>query len=78
VLLVSSLENPIASELGAAIHLPVSFLSYNRLILDRNYAGYRGWLALMEDTSEQIMRPAFSFFGIWEGRSGKSPSFRAG
>ena len=57
VLLAASLENPIASELGAAIHLTVSFPSYDRLILDRNYAGYRGGLALMEDIVSKYCGP---------------------
>lgn len=57
VLLASSLENPIASELGAAIHLTVSFPSYDRLILDRNYAGYRGGLTLMEDIVSKYCGP---------------------
>lgn len=57
VLLASSLEGPIASELGAAIHLTVSFPSYDRLILDHNYAGYRGGLALMEDLISKYCGP---------------------
>lgn len=49
VLLASSLERYIASELGAAIHLSVSFPSYDRLLLERTYAGFHGGVALMED-----------------------------
>lgn len=47
LLLASSLEkyNP----RGEAIYLSVSFPIYDRLILDRTYAGYRGGLALIED-----------------------------
>jgi nitrogenase molybdenum-iron protein beta chain len=57
VLLASSLENPIASELGAVIHVTVSFPSFDRLILDHNYAGYRGGLTLMEDIVSKYCGP---------------------
>ena len=57
VLLASSLENPIASELGAVIHVTVSFPSYDRLIFDHNYAGYRGGLTLMEDIVSKYCGP---------------------
>ena len=49
VLLASSLERYIAPDLGAAIHLSVSFPSYDRLLLERSYAGFHGGIALMED-----------------------------
>jgi nitrogenase molybdenum-iron protein beta chain len=49
VLLASSLERYIAPELGAAIHLSVSFPSFDRLILERGYAVFHGGIALMED-----------------------------
>ena len=57
VLLASSLENPIAFELGAVIHVTVSFPSFDRLILDHNYAGYRGGLTLMEDIVSKYCGP---------------------
>lgn len=57
VLLASSLENPIASEFGAVIHITISFPSFDRLILDHNYAGYRGGLALMEDIVSKYCGP---------------------
>lgn len=57
VLLSSSLEGPIASEFGCVIHVTVSFPSYNRLILDHNYAGYRGGLRLMEDIVSKYCGP---------------------
>lgn len=57
VLLASSLENPIASEFGAVIHVTVSFPSFDRLILDHNYAGYRGGLTLMEDIVSKYCGP---------------------
>ncbi len=50
VILASSLERYIAdTELGGAIFLSVSFPSYDRLIVDRSYVGYRGGLNFMED-----------------------------
>lgn len=49
VLLASSLERYIAPDLGAAIHLSISFPCYDRLLLERSYAGYHGGIALMED-----------------------------
>ncbi|MCK9442316.1 MAG: hypothetical protein M0Q13_12965 [Methanothrix sp.] len=57
VLLASSLEGPIASEFGCVIHVTVSFPSFNRLILDHNYAGYRGGLRLMEDIVSKYCGP---------------------
>jgi nitrogenase molybdenum-iron protein beta chain len=56
-LLASSLEKHIAPELGAAVHLSVSFPSFDRLILERSYAGYVGGLTLMEDIMSQIVTP---------------------
>jgi len=44
----SSLEKPFAISRGAG-NLAVSFPVYNRLIMDRGYAGYRGGLHLFED-----------------------------
>ena len=57
VLLASSLEKYIAPELGAAVHLSISFPSFDRLILERSYAGFRGGLTLMEDILSQIVAP---------------------
>jgi nitrogenase molybdenum-iron protein beta chain len=56
-LLTSSLEKFIAPELGAAIHLRVSFPSFDRLILERSYAGFGGGLTLMEDILSKIVAP---------------------
>jgi nitrogenase molybdenum-iron protein beta chain len=56
-LLASSLEKHIAPELGAAVHLSISFPSFDRLILERSYAGYVGGLTLMEDIMSQIVTP---------------------
>jgi len=57
VLLASSLEKFIAPELGAAVHLSVSFPSFDRLILERSYAGFSGGLNLMEDILSKIVAP---------------------
>ena len=56
-LLSSSLEKNIAGEEYGAMHHSVAFPSYDRLILDRNYAGYRGGLALMEDLTSKWVGP---------------------
>lgn len=56
-LLASSLEKFIAPEFGAAVHLSISFPSFDRLILERSYAGYVGGLTLMEDIMSQIVAP---------------------
>ncbi|HWR39961.1 MAG TPA: nitrogenase component 1 [Patescibacteria group bacterium] len=46
----SSLERYLAEkELGGALWLGIGFPAYDRLIIDRSYAGYRGGLNLMED-----------------------------
>lgn len=57
VLLASSLEKYIAPEELDAIHLGVSFPIYDRAILDRTYAGYRGGLALIEDLTATYAAP---------------------
>ncbi|WP_094606685.1 Nitrogenase iron-iron protein beta chain [Sporomusa silvacetica DSM 10669] len=50
VVFASSLERYISeTELGGALFLSVGFPSYDRLIVDRSYVGYRGGLNLMED-----------------------------
>lgn len=51
VLLSSSLEKYISSEELDAIHLGVAFPIYDRVVVDRTYAGYRGGLTLVEDLS---------------------------
>ncbi|HWI55253.1 MAG TPA: nitrogenase component 1, partial [Desulfobacteria bacterium] len=55
MLLASSLER--FNDNGEAIHLSISFPVYDRLILDRTYAGYRGGLALMEDLAHKNVGP---------------------
>jgi nitrogenase molybdenum-iron protein beta chain len=48
-LFASSLEKHIAGPEFNAIPITVAFPSYDRLILDRNYAGFRGGLTVMEE-----------------------------
>ncbi len=55
LLLASSLER--FNHNGEAIHLSISFPVYDRLILDRTYAGFRGGLALMEDLAHKNVGP---------------------
>lgn len=57
ILLASSMEKYLAPEEFHSIHLSVSFPVWDRLILDRTYAGYRGGLALMEDISAKYAGP---------------------
>ena len=57
VMLATSLEKwPAAKEFGVA-HLSVGFPMYDRVIVDRNYAGYRGGLALLEDLIAKYVGP---------------------
>jgi nitrogenase molybdenum-iron protein beta chain len=51
VLLASSLEKHIAGEELDAMQVSVAFPTYDRLIVDRTYAGYRGGLSLLEDVA---------------------------
>ncbi|MDQ1255392.1 MAG: nitrogenase molybdenum-iron protein beta chain [Euryarchaeota archaeon] len=56
-LLASSLETFIAGPEFSAIHLTVSFPSYDRVILERSYAGFSGGLTLMEDIMSKYAGP---------------------
>lgn len=56
-LLSSSLEKNIAGEEYGAMHHSIAFPSYDRLVLDRSYAGYRGGLALMEELTSKWVGP---------------------
>lgn len=56
-LYASSLEAPIAMEEFSALSLSVAFPTLNRLILERNYAGFTGGLTLMEDSMSQFAGP---------------------
>ncbi len=50
----SSLDRPLAQELGAA-HLSISFPVSNRAVIDRGYTGYQGGLRLIEDLISAII-----------------------
>jgi nitrogenase molybdenum-iron protein beta chain len=57
VLLGTSLEKwPAAKEFGVSF-LSVAFPMYDRVIVDRNYAGYRGGVALLEDLLAKYVGP---------------------
>lgn len=56
-LFASSLEKHIAGPEFNAVHTTVSFPSYDRLILDRSYAGFRGGLAIMEEVVSTYAGP---------------------
>jgi nitrogenase molybdenum-iron protein beta chain len=55
-ILGSSLEKRTATERGAQ-QLTVSFPAFNRMIVDRGYAGYRGGLHLFEDIVGALVFP---------------------
>lgn len=57
IVLASSLEKHIATDELEAMQLSVSFPIYDRLIVDRTYAGYRGGIALMEDVAAKYGGP---------------------
>jgi nitrogenase molybdenum-iron protein beta chain len=56
-LFASSLEKHIAGPEFNAIPITVGFPSYDRLILDRNYAGFRGGLVVMEELVSTFAGP---------------------
>jgi len=39
------------------MHHSIAFPSYDRLVLDRTYAGYRGGLALVEELTSKWVGP---------------------
>jgi nitrogenase molybdenum-iron protein beta chain len=55
-ILGSSLEKATAQKRGAA-QLSISFPAFNRMIVDRGYAGYRGGLHLFEDIVGSLVFP---------------------
>ncbi len=57
ILLASSLEKHIAGEELNAMHISVAFPTFDRLIVERTYAGYRGGLSLMEDIISKYCGP---------------------
>jgi len=57
VVLASSLEKYIAQEELDAMHLSISYPVFDKVIVDRAYAGYRGGIALFEDLSSTFASP---------------------
>lgn len=57
LILASSLEKYIAADELDAIHLSVAYPVFDKVIVDRSYAGYRGGLALMEDLTATYAGP---------------------
>ncbi|MFB3764755.1 MAG: nitrogenase component 1 [Methanotrichaceae archaeon] len=57
ILLASSLEKGFAEDTGVPIYLSISFPIYDRLILERSYAGYHGGLTLIEDIISKYVGP---------------------
>lgn len=57
ILLASSLEKYIAGDELQAMQVSVAFPTYDRLVVDRTYAGYRGGIALMEDVAAKYGGP---------------------
>ena len=55
LLLASSLEKHLPK--GEAVYLSVSFPIFDKLVVDRTYAGYRGGVTLMEDVTAQYAGP---------------------
>jgi nitrogenase molybdenum-iron protein beta chain len=56
-LLASSMERFLAAEEFHAIHLSVSYPTWDRLLLARSYMGYRGGTALIEDMVSKYAGP---------------------
>ena len=56
-LLASSLEANISGPEFNALHVTISFPSYNRVILEHNYAGFSGGLTLVEDVMSTYAGP---------------------
>lgn len=56
LLLASSIEKYFASDIKAG-HLSVSFPAYDRLVVGRSYAGYRGGTTLLEDILSKYLMP---------------------
>jgi len=57
VLLASSLEKYIAHDELDAIHLSIAYPVFDKVIVDKSYAGYRGGIALFEDLSATFAGP---------------------
>ncbi|MDR2352494.1 MAG: nitrogenase [Deltaproteobacteria bacterium] len=57
VILASSLEKYVHGKNNEAFHLSIAYPIYDRLIVDRNYTGYRGGINLLEDMSHSFAGP---------------------
>lgn len=57
LVLASSLEKHIAPDELGAIHLSVAYPIYDRVVLERSYAGFRGGLAFFEDLTATYAGP---------------------
>jgi nitrogenase molybdenum-iron protein beta chain len=57
LVLASSLEKHIAPEELDAIHLSVAYPIFDRVVLERSYAGFRGGLAFFEDLTATYAGP---------------------
>lgn len=57
VLLSSSLEKYVAGDELDAIHLSIAYPIFDKVIVDKSYAGYRGGIALFEDLSATFAGP---------------------
>ncbi|MDR1109306.1 MAG: nitrogenase [Deltaproteobacteria bacterium] len=57
VIFGSSLEKYIAKRENESHHLSVAYPTYDRLVVDRSYAGFRGGIALLEDMSHSFAGP---------------------
>jgi nitrogenase molybdenum-iron protein beta chain len=57
VLLSSSLEKYVAHDELDAIHLSIAYPVFNKVMVDKSYAGYRGGIALFEDLSATFAGP---------------------
>jgi nitrogenase molybdenum-iron protein beta chain len=57
VLLASSLEKYVAQDELEAIHLSIAYPVFDKVIVDKSYAGYRGGIALFEDLTATFAGP---------------------
>lgn len=53
----SSQEKYLAQNEWQSLHLSVSFPSWDRVIVERSYAGYRGGVVLLEDILSKGVMP---------------------
>ena len=57
VILATSLEKWSAAKEFAVSHLSIAFPTYDRVIVERTYAGYRGGTCLLEDLLSKHVGP---------------------